>query len=143
MDSNSIIIKTEEQIAGIRKSCLLAKECLDLIGEFVVPGITTHQLDEIIEKHILQAGGTSACRNYNGYPAATCISVNEVICHGVPNNYQLQKGDILNIDVTTIVNGYYGDTSRMYIVEDTDEESKKLLKITKECFRCSPTRIYC
>ena len=133
MDTDKIIIKNPQQIEGIRKSCFLAKKCLDIIEEFIQPGQTLNKLDNIIEKYIENNGGISACRNYNGFPAATCISVNEVICHGIPNEYQLKAGDIVNIDVTTIVNDYYGDTSRMYCVNEIDAESQKLLKITREC----------
>lgn len=133
MDTDKIIIKTPEQIAGIRKSCILAAKCLEMITEFVVPDRKTSELDELVESYIKDNGGISACRGYKNYPAATCISINEVICHGIPNDYRLQNGDILNIDVTTIVDGYYGDTSRMYVVGETDEDSKKLIKVTKEC----------
>jgi methionyl aminopeptidase len=133
MDSNHIIIKSPTQIAGIRKSCQLAKACLKMIEEFVVEGVTTQELDEIIDHFIVQHKATSACRGYHHYPAATCISVNEAICHGIPNNYKLKNGDILNIDVTTVLDGYYGDTSTMYTVGEISPESQKLLKVTKEC----------
>jgi methionyl aminopeptidase len=133
MDTDKVIIKTPEQIEGIRKSCHLAYKCLCMVEELVRPGIRTGELDEVIDGYIKFKGGTSACRGYKGFPAATCISVNEVICHGVPGDYILQQGDIVNIDVTTIVDGYYGDTSRMYAVGKIDEESDKLLRVAKEC----------
>lgn len=133
MDTDEIIIKSPEQIAGIRESCHLARRCLEMIKPFVVEGVTTKELDERIDNFIKENYGESACRNYNGFPAATCISVNEVICHGIPDEYRLQFGDILNIDVTTIVNGYYGDTSKMFVVGDIDKQSRMLIDVAKTC----------
>lgn len=133
MDTDKIIIKSPVQIAGIRESCHLARRCLQFVKPFVVPGVTTKELDDKIDHFILENYGESACRNYNGFPAATCISVNEVICHGIPNDYRLQEGDIVNIDVTTVVKGYYGDTSTMFAVGEIDEESQKLMQVAKSC----------
>jgi methionyl aminopeptidase len=133
MDTDRIIIKTPEQIAGIREACHLARRCLETIQPFVVEGVTTKELDDRIDAFIKDQYGESACRGYNGFPAATCISVNEVICHGVPNERVLQNGDILNIDVTTIVKGYYGDTSKMFVVGEIDADSKKLIDVARTC----------
>lgn len=133
MDTDKIIIKNNDQIEGIRKSCKLAAQCLKMAESLVVEGVFTKDIDDAIDQFIKSSGGISACRGYNGYPAATCISVNEVVCHGVPNDYRLKNGDILNIDVTTVVDGYYGDCSTMYKVGEIDSESERLLKITKEC----------
>jgi methionyl aminopeptidase len=133
MDTDQVIIKTPEQIAGIREACHLARRSLEYINSFVVPGVATKELDDKIDQFIKDNYGESACRGYNGYPASTCISVNEVICHGIPGDYLLQEGDIVNIDVTAIVKGYYGDTSRMFAVGDVDAESRKLLDVAKTC----------
>jgi methionyl aminopeptidase len=132
-DTEIIIVKNEEQIAGIRKSCYLARDCLDMIGEHVKAGVSTIELDLLIDNYVIGRGGISACKGYKGFPASTCISVNEVICHGIPNESLLKDGDIVNIDVTTILDGYYGDTSRMFPIGSIDEVSQNLLRVTKEC----------
>jgi methionyl aminopeptidase len=121
MDTDKIIIKNDDQIEGIRKSCKLAAQCLKMAENLIVEGVLTKDIDDAIDEFIKSSGGISACRGYNGYPAATCISVNEVVCHGIPNDYRLKNGDILNIDVTTIVDGYYGDCSTMYCVGKIDD----------------------
>ncbi len=129
-----IIVKNYKQVEGIRKSCRLAASALAYIEPFIKPGITTGELNQLLENFIIDHGAKPAPLGYKGYPAATCISVNEVICHGIPSFKQvLQNGDILNIDVTTILNGYYGDTSRMYSVGAISEEASKLLEVTRKC----------
>ena len=131
---SDIIIKTPEQIDGIRKSSQLAGQSLIMIEEFVKPGISTEFLNNKIEEFILDHGAISATIGYNGYPKATCISLNEVVCHGIPNPDQILKdGDILNIDVTTILNGYFGDTSKMYTAGETSQKAQRLIDVTKHC----------
>ncbi len=134
---NEIIIKNKQQIDGIRKSCKLAAETLDYIEEFVAEGITTEELNNIAAKFIKDNGATSAPLNYKGFPKETCISINEVICHGIPDQTVLKNGDILNIDITTILDGFYGDTSRMFTVGEINETAKKLVRTTKECLMMS------
>lgn len=131
----AIIIKTEKQIAGIRKSCKLAADCLRYIAPFIAEGVTTLELNDRIEKFIRANGAIPAPLGYGDppFPKATCISINEVICHGVPNETKLKNGDILNIDVTTILDGYYGDTSTMYKVGDVSTEAEQLLDVAKKC----------
>ena len=131
----AIIIKTQEQIEGIRKSAQLAAETLKYIESFVKPGISTAELDRLIEQFVLDHGATPATKGYRGYKHASCISPNDVVCHGVPNDYILKDGDILNIDVTTILNGYYGDTRKMYEVGSVSSYAKQLIQVTKECLR--------
>ncbi len=131
----AIIIKTQEQIEGIRKSAQLAAETLKYIESFVKPGISTAELDRLIEQFVLDHGATPATKGYRGYKHASCISPNDVVCHGVPNDYILKDGDILNIDVTTILNGYYGDTCKMYEVGSVSSYAKQLIQVTKECLR--------
>lgn len=128
-----IIIKNQQQIEGIRKSCHLAAQTLNFIKPFVIPGVSTEELDNKIEEYIRDNGAIPAPKGYKNYPKATCISVNEVICHGIPNAYRLKEGDILNIDVTTILDGYFGDTSTMFAVGEISEEAKYLLAVAKEC----------
>jgi len=127
-----IIIKTEEQIEGIRKSSQLAGQALVMIGSYVKEGVTTEYLDKLINEFILDHGGISATLGYHGYPKSSCISLNEVVCHGIPNSQTILKpGDILNIDVTTILAGYYGDTSKMYTVGDVSANAQNLIDAAK------------
>ena len=130
----SIIIKNAEQIEGIRKSSKLAGETLLYIADFVKEGINTEYLDTLIHNYIVEHGAISATMNYNGYPKSCCISPNNVVCHGIPSpDTTLKNGDILNIDITTILNGYYGDTSKMFTVGEISEAADKLIKATKHC----------
>lgn len=128
-----IHIKNSQQIKGIRKSCKLAKECLEMIESHVVVGKTTQEINNIINDFIIKNNAKSATLGYMGYPKETCISKNEVVCHGIPSDEYLQNGDIVNIDVTVVLDGYYGDTSKMFFVGNPSEESKNLVRVTKEC----------
>jgi methionyl aminopeptidase len=131
---SGIIIKTPEQIDGIRKSSVLAAETLDYAGQFVKEGISTEEIDNKIEEFILSHGANPATKGYNGYPKSSCISLNEVVCHGIPSEKTILKnGDILNIDITTILDGYYGDTSRMFTVGEISPGADKLIKVTRHC----------
>lgn len=130
----TIRIKTAEQIEGIRKSSRLAAQCLDFIAPYVEPGVSNGYLDQKITSFIADHGATPAPLNYHGFPKATCISPNNVVCHGIPANKTiLKEGDIINIDVTTILNGYYGDTSRMFEVGVISEKAARLVDTTKHC----------
>lgn len=134
---NWIVIKTQDQINGIRRSCKLAAECLKFIEPFVRPGVSTGELDYRINMFILEHDATPATLGYKGptglvYPSSCCISVNDVICHGIPDEYVLKKGDIVNIDVTTILQGYYGDTSTMFSLEP-DERAQNIVRVAREC----------
>ncbi len=143
----AIKIKTPKQIEGIRKSSQLAATCLKHLEDFVKPGITTKELDTIAADFMKKHNATSATRGYKGhgvqpFSGHICTSVNDVICHGVPNDYELKDGDILNIDVTTILDGYYGDTCRMYEVGNVSDEAKELMAVTKECLRIGLKECY-
>lgn len=140
---SKIIIKTPEQIAWIRKASRLTAQTLDMIGTYVKAGVSTLDLDNIMNTYILSNGGTSACIDYLGnnkwgkgptaYTRCTCISLNDVVCHGVPRTDEvLKEGDILNIDVTTIVDGYFGDASRMYTVWEVSEKAKCIIDVAKK-----------
>lgn len=131
--TNAIVVYSSEEIKKIKKSCEIASQSLVYIEEFIKPGVTTLFLNDKIEEFILSKGAIPAPLGYNGYPKATCISLNEVICHGIPDQTVLKDGDILNIDVTTILDGFYGDTSKMYAVGEISSETKELLTVTKEC----------
>ncbi len=129
-----IIIKTQEQIEGIRKSCRLAAQTLDYAAQFVDAGATTEFIDSQIEKFILEHKAVPATKGYNGYPKSSCISLNEVVCHGIPSKETILKdGDIINIDITTILDGYYGDTSRMFWIGEISPGARNLIEVTRHC----------
>lgn len=129
-----IIIKNKEQINGIRKSCKLAAKTLNYIEGYIKQGISTEELNQITHDFILSNNAIPAPLNYKGFPKSICTSINEVVCHGIPSeNEFLKNGDIINIDITTILNGYYGDTSKTFIVGKASETANKLVKTTEEC----------
>ncbi|GBU10157.1 methionine aminopeptidase [Gammaproteobacteria bacterium] len=130
-----IIIKTPEQIEGIRLASRLTADVLEMITPFVVAGVNTQELDERMNTFIInELGAISACIGYHGYPKYTCISVNHVICHGIPSLTKILKnGDILNIDVSIIKNSYFGDTSRMFGIGRVPIMAQKLVDVTYEC----------
>ena len=129
-----IIIKTPEQIEGIRKSSQLAAETLDYAAQFVKAGVHTEFIDQKIEEFIVEHNAVPATKGYNGFPKSSCISPNEIVCHGIPSqNTILKESDILNIDITTILDGYYGDTSRMFTVGEISPQAEKLIEVTKHC----------
>ncbi len=129
------LIKTPEQIIKMREAGRLAAEVLEMIEEYVVAGVNTEQLDTLCHDYIInQQQAIPACLGYRGFPKSTCISINQVVCHGIPNEKKvLKNGDIVNIDVTVIKDGYHGDTSKMYIVGDTPAYAQKLVEIAQEC----------
>jgi methionyl aminopeptidase len=130
---SDIIIKTPEQIEGIRRSCQLTRSILDEITPRIVPGITTGDINSWVHELTIAAGAIPAPLNYRGYPKSVCTSLNEVICHGIPSDRVLLEGDILNVDVTSILGGYYGDASRMFLIGKVAPEAQRLVEITREC----------
>ena len=132
----AVIIKTPEEIEKMRELGRLAAEALDYITDFIKPGITTNEIDRLIhDYHINVQGGYPAPLNYGNppYPKSCCTSVNHVICHGIPDDKPLKNGDIVNIDVTVIKDGFHGDTSRMFAVGEISAPAKRLIQITHEC----------
>ncbi len=127
------LIKTESQIDGIRKACQLSRRILDNLEGKIVPGLRTDTIDEWVHDYTISHGAYPASLNYRGYPRSVCTSINEVVCHGIPEARELQDGDIVNIDVTSILDGYYGDTSRMYLVGDPSPLARKLVEVAREC----------
>ncbi|MEA3028742.1 MAG: methionyl aminopeptidase [Sphingomonadales bacterium] len=119
--------------AGMRAAGALAAEILDALVPHVVPGVTTEELDAIVHRMTLDAGGVPATLGYRGFTKSCCTSVNHVVCHGIPGDRLLKDGDILNIDVTPILDGWHGDTSRMYLVGDVGIKARKLVQTTYEC----------
>ena len=139
----SIYIKNEEQIEGIRKSSQLTKKLLDMVEDRISEGVTTNEIDHWVHSETLANGAIPAPLNYGHgtgrrrmpFPKSICTSPNNVICHGIPNNQVLNNGDIINVDITSILDGYYGDASRMFIIGDVPEETKKLVEVTRECLK--------
>lgn len=117
----------------MRKAGRLAAETLDMIADHVVPGVTTEELDDRCSAFIQDHGATSAPLGYRGFPKSICTSINHVVCHGIPGPKKLQEGDILNIDVTPVLDGWYGDTSRMFSVGKVGVRAQKLMDVTYEC----------
>ncbi|QLB20026.1 type I methionyl aminopeptidase [Mannheimia granulomatis] len=129
----NIPLRNEEEIQKLREACKLASDVLVMIKPYVKEGITTGELDKICHDYIVQNGATSACLGYHGFPKSVCISLNEVVCHGIPSDdKKLKKGDILNIDVTVIKDGYYGDNSMMYVVGEPSVRDQRLMDVTLE-----------
>ena len=126
-----VIIKSPEQIEGVRAACKLAAQTLDFVSEHVQPGITTLAIDKLADEFIRDHGGVPATLGYRGFPKSTCISINEVVCHGIPDETILKEGDIVNVDVTPILNGFYGDTSTMFAIGEISQEAQQLLSVTK------------
>jgi methionyl aminopeptidase len=127
-----VTIKTAEEQQKMRTAGRLAAEVLDMIGEHVVPGVTTEELDRICYDHIVNVQrSVPANLNYRGFPKTICTSVNHVVCHGIPNDKRLKAGDIVNIDVTVIRDGFHGDTSRMYLVGKAPPHAQRL---SETCF---------
>lgn len=129
---DGIRIHETADFAEMAKAGLLAAQILDSLGPLVVPGVTTEELDRVITEAVEAAGATSATIGYKGYRHASCISVNHVVCHGIPSTKLLKDGDILNIDVTVIVDGWFGDTSRMYVAGKLGRKAERLVQITHD-----------
>lgn len=134
-DTGAIKRHGPEAFAAMRKAGRLAAEALDMIGPYVVPGVTTEELDERVLDFALAHGATPAPLNYRGFPKSICTSINHVVCHGIPNAKPLREGDILNIDVTLIVDGWHGDTSRMYAVGEISRRAERLIEVTHEALK--------
>ncbi len=126
-------VKSPEVIERMRATARIASEILTLAGEFVRPGITTEAVDAYVRELFLERGAYPSPLNYNGFPKSLCTSVNEVICHGIPDDRELLDGDIVNLDVTAYAQGVHGDTNATYLVGDTDPASRRLVDVTREC----------
>ncbi|WP_439510221.1 type I methionyl aminopeptidase [Marinimicrobium koreense] len=131
----SVSIKTPEEIEKMRVAGRMAAEVLELIEPHVQPGVTTAELDRICHDHIVkEQNAIPACLNYRGFPKSICTSINQVVCHGIPSEKKvLKNGDIVNIDVTVIYDGYHGDTSKMYFVGKRLPHAERLVQVTQEC----------
>ncbi len=131
---DGVVLYDKEDFEPMRKAGKLAAEVLDYITPFVKVGVSTGELDDLMRDYIVSHGAVPACLGYHGYPKCTCISINHVICHGIPSyERKLADGDILNIDVTVILDGWYGDTSRMYYAGKPKLKATRLCEVTYEC----------
>lgn len=131
-NTGQIKLHGPDAFAGMRKAGQLAAECLDLLGEHVRPGVTTEELDDLAVDFAQKHDAVPAPFNYRGFPKSICTSLNHVVCHGIPGDRVLKEGDILNIDVTLIVGGWHGDTSRMFAVGEVARKSERLMEVTHE-----------
>ena len=128
------LIKTPEQIEGLRKSGIINTGVLDLVAREIHAGMSTAEIDKLVYDYTVSHGAIPAPLNYEGFPKSVCTSINEVVCHGIPSEEEiLEEGDIINVDVSTILDGYYSDASRMFIIGETTPEKKKLVDVAKEC----------
>lgn len=130
LTKDGIQLYEKSDFSGMHAAGKLAAETLDMIAEHVKPGVTTLQLDTLIQRFVEDNGATSATIGYRGYKHASCISLNHVVCHGIPGEKVIKDGDILNIDVTVILNGWFGDTSRMYVAGKSSRKSERLIQVT-------------
>ncbi|MEO7564166.1 MAG: type I methionyl aminopeptidase [Sphingomicrobium sp.] len=131
--NGAIKLHRPEGFAGMRKAGRLAAEILDALTGQVVPGITTQQIDDIVHRMTLEGGGVPATLGYRGFTKSCCTSINHVVCHGIPADKALKDGDIVNVDVTPIVDGWHGDTSRMFLIGEVPIKARKLVDVTYEC----------
>ena len=128
------MLKTPEQIEMIRKSANLNTAVLDHVAANIKAGMSTADIDKLVYDYTIQHGGIPAPLNYQGFPKSVCTSINNVVCHGIPDeNEILEEGDIINVDVSTILNGYYSDASRMFTIGVIDERAERIVRVTKEC----------
>jgi methionyl aminopeptidase len=132
--THEIKVHDTEGFEGMRRAGKLAAECLDMLTPYVVPGVVTDYLDKLAREFILDNGALPACLFYRGYSKTVCISPNHVVCHGIPSERTLRDGEIANIDVTAIVDGWHGDTSRMYPIGDVAPRARRLIEVTYDAF---------
>ena len=130
-----IFVKSEKEIDLIRESCKIVKETLEFVGSKIKVGMSTKEVDELVERYIRASGANPSCLGYGGFPASACVSVNEMVVHGIPDHDTILKdGDIVSVDVVADKNGYHGDACRTFCIGMVSEDVKKLVKVTEECF---------
>jgi methionyl aminopeptidase len=130
------LIKTPEQIEGIRQSGIINTGVLDLVAKEIHEGMSTLDIDKLVHDYTIAHGAIPATLDYEGFPKSCCTSINEVVCHGIPNEDEiLEEGDIINVDCTTIYNGYYADASRMFVIGKTTPKKQRLVEVAKECLQ--------
>jgi methionyl aminopeptidase len=129
-----ITIKSEQDIALMREPCRIVKETLEYVGRNIHAGMTTLDVDEMVYRYITSCGAIPSELGYCGYPASACVSVNEVVVHGIPSDRVILDGDIVSVDITAEKNGFQGDAARTYLIGNVSEEKRRLVKVTEECF---------
>ncbi len=130
LNKDGIRIHSDSELEEMRLSCKLAAETLDMIGDYVVPGVSTERINKLCHEYILDNKAIPATLGYRGFPKSCCVSINHVVCHGIPGPKTLKESDILNIDVTCILNGWFGDSSRMYIAGSISKKASRLIEVT-------------
>lgn len=130
-----IRLKEKKDVIGIKKAGELVIKTLDMVEKEIRPGITTDYINKLVHEFTLDHGGIPAPLNYNGFPKSVCVSVNEEVCHGIPGNRILKEGDIVNVDVTTKLNGYYADANKTFFVGDVSDDAKKIVAVAKESLK--------
>lgn len=128
------LIKTPEQVEMIRKSAEVNVAVLDYVAEHIKEGISTQEIDDMVYQETTKRGAIPAPLNYEGFPKSVCTSIDDVVCHGIPSSERILKsGDIVNVDCSTILDGYFSDSSRMFMIGDVSDEKRRLVEVTKEC----------
>lgn len=127
-------VKSEQEIAYMRESCRIVKETLEFVGKNICAGMSTKDVDTLVNKYITSCGAYPSELGYEGYPASSCVSVNEVVVHGIPGDRVLLDGDIVSVDITAEKNGFHGDAARTFLIGNVSEEKRRLVKVTEECF---------
>ena len=127
-------VKSEKEIDLMRAPCAIVRDCLSFVGERIRPGMTTGEVDKLVYDFIKASGAEPSCLGYGGFPASACVSVNEVVVHGIPDDRVLEEGDIVSVDLCAYKNGFHGDGARTFAVVEISPEKKKLIRVTEECF---------
>ncbi len=127
-------VKSEKEIDLMRAPCAIVRDCLSFVGERIRPGMTTGEVDKLVYDFIKASGAEPSCLGYGGFPASACVSVNEVVVHGIPDDRVLEEGDIVSVDLCAYKNGFHGDGARTFAVGEISPEKQKLIRVTEECF---------
>lgn len=130
----NIIVKSEEEIELLREPNAIVRDCLNFVGEHIRAGMTTKEVDTMVYDFIKASGAEPSCLGYYGYPASACVSVNEVVVHGIPDDRVIQEGDIVSVDLCAYKNGFHGDGARTFCIGKVSAQNEKLVRVTKECF---------
>ncbi len=129
-----IHVKSEKEIDCLREPCKIVRDTLDFVGSKIKAGMSTKEVDELVERYIRASGAIPSCLGYGGFPASACVSVNETVVHGIPDDTILKEGDIVSVDIVAYKNGYHGDCARTFRIGKVAPEVDRLVKVTEECF---------
>ena len=129
-----VYIKSEKEIDLMREPCKIVKETLEFVGSKICAGMSTKEVDELVERYIRAAGAYPSCLGYGGFPASACVSVNEEVVHGIPGDRLIKEGDIVSVDLCAYKNGFHGDACRTFAIGNVTQEKAQLVKVTEECF---------